>query len=312
MKTANRYPCFFLIVAAVCLSYGRPGLPPPTTPGKLVPAPIGKLDHPRLEEASGLQPSLRFPGLYWSHNDGGHGPWLFAHTRTGETVAAPVKLAGAQNIDWEDMTMDDQGRLWVADVGNNNNKRRDMAIYVVDEPLTLDFLEGWQATYPSADYAIGAPVTLPVIKRLPVHYPEQTAFPPPDNNYDCEAVFWSQGKLYLMTKHRADRDTMLYRMDTYHEDRSNALTRLAIFPIDGEVTAADISPDGSQIAVLCYRKVLLFARPEGSDNFLSGVRHERAFTGKQAEAICFTQKETLLITNEQRDIFEIPLTAFEP
>jgi hypothetical protein len=43
------------------------------------------------------------------------------------------------------------------------------------------------------------------LKRIPVAYPDQKAFPDEQWHFDCEAVFVFRGKLYFITKHRAPR-----------------------------------------------------------------------------------------------------------
>ena len=42
-----------------------------------------------------------------------------------ETIKLKLK-----NVDWEDLTQDDKGYIYIADTGNNNNKRRELDIYI--------------------------------------------------------------------------------------------------------------------------------------------------------------------------------------
>jgi sugar lactone lactonase YvrE len=37
------------------------------------------------------------------------------------------------NIDWEDITKDKDGNLYVGDFGNNDNERKDLCIYKIDK-----------------------------------------------------------------------------------------------------------------------------------------------------------------------------------
>lgn len=37
-------------------------------------------------------------------------------------------MLNAPNTDWEDLTMDDKGNLYIADVGNNLNERKDLCV----------------------------------------------------------------------------------------------------------------------------------------------------------------------------------------
>src|SRR3954469_24128737 len=78
---------------------------------------IGRLPHPAIREASGIVASRRHPGVFWVHGDSGTGPSLFAVRRDGSLVRSyTVKVP---NIDWEDISLDDAGRLYLGDIGNN-------------------------------------------------------------------------------------------------------------------------------------------------------------------------------------------------
>ena len=46
----------------------------------------GHLVNPSIEEASGMVASHQNKGIFWIHNDSGHGPYLFAVTGSGEHV----------------------------------------------------------------------------------------------------------------------------------------------------------------------------------------------------------------------------------
>src|SRR5262245_47557574 len=104
--------------------------------------PVATIAIGALREASGVVASRRHPGVFWSHNDSDDLPRLFAFRRDGAPVVAAgvdparyrgVSIDGARNIDWEDITSDPDGRLYIGDIGNNYSTRRNLAIYVVDE-----------------------------------------------------------------------------------------------------------------------------------------------------------------------------------
>lgn len=171
-------------------------------------APIATLQPTATAESSGIIRSLQHEGVYWTHNDSGDAARIFAVGLDGSAVTPSgqldpypgIAISGATNVDWEDIARGPDDMLIISDLGNNENTRQDLAIYFVPEPDPL------------------VDTTIPATKRIPVHYPEQTAFPPPDNNYDSEAVFWANGKVYVLTKHRADNLTRLYRLDSMRED----------------------------------------------------------------------------------------------
>ena len=85
-----------------------------------------------IPEASGIVKSRRYPGIFWVHNDSGNPPLLFAIRGDGRIVRQ-FRLA-IPNIDWEDIAIDDQGHLYLGDIGNNTRALPVRAIYRIDEP----------------------------------------------------------------------------------------------------------------------------------------------------------------------------------
>jgi hypothetical protein len=293
------FPIFAGLIALLLAGCATPDVPytriavPPTAPRKI--EPVARFHSHLINEGSGIVKSTRYEGVYWTHNDSGDRPRIFPVTLQGETVAMgdglgiPVELA--QSRDWEDIASDHAGNLLIGDFGNNVNRRKDLCVYVVPEPN------------PSEASQV-------IAKRIvPFHFPEQKEFPPADANFDVEALFVVKGTWYVLTKHRADADTCLYRFDTYREDRSNALTLVSSFGARGMVTAADALADGSRVAVLVYDNVWVFEPPQGDMSRLTeGKVYWRPYRLGQCEGICFIDADTLLVTNEAADLFVIPIT----
>jgi hypothetical protein len=264
---------------------------------------IGHIDRQRLAECSGLVQSRRHPGVFWSLSDSGDTNRIFALRADGK-ILREVRIQGAQNIDWEEISTDDAGFLYISDSGNNRNARRDLVIYRVAEP----------------DPAKG-PEQIPVSARLAFRYPDQHGYPQANAlNFDAEALFWARGRLYILTKHRSDSRTTLYRFPTSAGTEEVELEKLGTVdvgesgrPFGGMVTAASVTPDGRTLAVLTYNSVLLFQRPEDSDDYLSRpLKRIDLDSGavKQCEGIAWDGK-TLLVANEQGEIHRLdaPLAA---
>lgn len=286
-------------------------------------APYATTGHPPLTEMSGIVPSVRYPGAYWVMNDSGDEPRIFAIDKSGKTIMPSwlskhyfvddsllgkqpypgLQIGLASNIDWEEIAIDGDD-LYIADVGNNGNARRDLGIYAVTEPNphTIDRAR--------------------IAKWIPIAYPDQTGYPGERWQFDCEAVFVYNHKLYFITKNRLsgeigkpDVSASLYRLDEMRTDRVNILTKIEEkTDLGGWVTGAALSPDGKTLAVLCNapaQSVWLFDTPTSGDKFFSSNARRLVFKGtKQSEAVCFTSNEILLITNEQREMFEVRIEAF--
>ena len=93
---------------------------------------VGTVKADAIRERSGLVASRRHPGVFWTLSDGGNPAALYAITREGDLIREyPV---AAKNVDWEDLAIDDDGRLYIADVGNNQRDRKEVQVLRVDEP----------------------------------------------------------------------------------------------------------------------------------------------------------------------------------
>jgi hypothetical protein len=246
-----------------------------------------------IDECSGIVRSRQYPGIDWVHNDSGDAARIFAINARGELVRE-VAIEGADHVDWEDIAADDHGNLYICDIGNNRSNRRDLAVYVIREPD------------PHRDRSVTAR------RRLGFHYPDQVAFPDPARNHDCEAVFWRAGHLYFLSKHRSDTWTRLYRMEDCDPalgepggstvDAGQVLTLIDSLDVGSMVTAADLSPDGSELAVLTYDFLFLCKLPAEGDRFLSdGTACRLLFEARQSEAISH-EGSVLRVTNEQGEI----------
>lgn len=278
---------------------------------------MGKITAKPISEVSGMAKSAGYENTYWVVNDSRKGTRLFAVNREGNTIIPTFsrfsyygeeKVEGkelwpgfrvlyAENIDWESMTID-ESYLYVADTGNNFNNRRDLGIYLISE---ID---------PTASTQSAA------IRFIPVHYPEQKEFPGlGKRHYDSEALFLFEGSLYLITKHRDQSGSLepganLYRLDSNHEDSSNALTLIENHPKMMAVTDAELSPDGSRLAVISSNDLWIFDRPEQDDHWLSSSHRryplDTLYVG-QVETIIWDDDSTLIISNEQRTLYVVDL-----
>lgn len=217
----------------------------------------GLITSAELNEISGLAASHVHEDVLWAINDGGNPARLHAINRRGR-VMARFDVDGARNIDWEDLasfTLRGKHYLLVADTGDNGGKRKDIVLHVFEEPATLKdavLRPAWtiRARWPDgprdceavAVDAVAGQVLLVSKKRNP---PDLFALPLAKSRGVREAR--RIGRLAGVPQASAE----LHRNDP-------ALAKL--FP---QVTAADLSPDGSTLAVLTYGSVLFYRRTPG-------------------------------------------------
>lgn len=236
-----------------------------------------------IDESSGLVKSSFRDDVIWTHNDSGDVPRIFAIDPQGNLVGE-VAIEGAVASDWEAITSDGKGRLLIGDIGNNENMRQDLTVYVVDEPD------------PSVD-------SIPVRKAIRFRYPEQRSFPDRDYfNFDAEALFWWKDRLFLLTKHRSDKNTALYLFPEVWGEETLDLLRISETTLGSMVTDAAVSPDGEHLAVLTYAGVFIFAAPEEGYDFLTSPVKKIDFhtnVSMQSEGLAWIGN-ALYMSNEQR------------
>lgn len=95
----------------------------------------GYLESKSLREASGLAHANGSDDLLWAINDDGP-PVLYALGLSGEK-RGKVRIEDAKNRDWEDLAsfmLDGTSYLVVADIGDNEARRKDVTLYIVEEP----------------------------------------------------------------------------------------------------------------------------------------------------------------------------------
>ena len=266
---------------------------------------VGNMDYPALSEVSGIvcerAANGDAVGRWWVMNDSGNDAVVFAVDEKGQLVRE-IKVEGAKNFDWEDVAIDG-GRLYISDLGNNGNGRKDLGVYAVDGVL------GDQ----------GEPLE---VVWYGMCYEDQETYPAEVMEYDCESIFFLDGKFAVLTKHRKPNwepnpGTKLYVLDELNAGEGNVLRKVDERGDVGLwVTAADMSPSGDRLAVLGMTELWVFDRPEdGSDRWLSeGACWRMVFPDgmlKQAEGVCWDDEQTIRIANEQRELYVLDASLLE-
>ena len=261
-----------------------------------------KLGAGPARENSGIVRSRTRPDLFWMQNDSGDEPRVYpvradgnVYTSVREPESPGVLIAGAVNVDWEDIAVDSDNHVIVADFGNNRNDRRDLVLYYIDEPS------------PTAERTT-------VKKKVFFRYPEQTEFPAPKDqfNFDAEALFTVGTTVYLLSKNRSDTRTTLYRLDDPQPFVTNVLTPLASFDIGGKVTAADASADGRQLVVTTYERIWLFEDEAGDGSWFEGRVSSLGYDVRGVEAVCFEDDAHLLLASERlASLYRVPLADLQ-
>lgn len=243
----------------------------------------------RLVESSGVAPSSRVRGVYWTHNDSGDRPLLYATDSAGRDLGR-VRVTGGNARDWEDLAAAPcfvaQGRcLYVADIGDNGENRPYVVLYRVREPAppggAADTLH-----------------TVAVLDSIVLRYP--------DRPRDAEALaITARGEILLVTKERA-RLPGIFRARA-NGPASQTLEFVTVLPIRSSflsgrlVTGAAVSPDGSLLVVRTYVSLhFLRLRPNAPPVPLGGRDGVTIpFVEAQGEAVMFEANDRLVLTSER-------------
>jgi hypothetical protein len=293
-----------------------PTTPPATTDG----GPDGGVQvRPRGFEAgsgSGIVASRRYPGVLWAIRDRGGQDRpgkpqnaLYAYKVVDGRVEEVVPGATLKAVrlpvparDWEDIGRDDEGNLWIADIGNNECDRADTALLKVREP---DLAAAGQAELLAA-----------------YHY----RFPDPPAGCagrNAEAMFLLDGVPYLIDK--AEQSTV-YRFPRLDPEATVILEKVGV--LAGEVatlSGADLSTDRRRLAVDTHTMLYVY---QATDPSLRGpalvadlIGHPPAWTVRlgghglgptNVEGVAFGYgSHDLNLLAENRDVFFVPAAAYE-
>ncbi len=238
-----------------------------------------------LREVSGMATDGEY---LWMINDSGNEPLLFEFR--GEQWVGTYPVA-AKNTDWEALTMDIAGNLYVADIGDNANRRTNRTIYMIPRSQV-------DHTYDTL-----FPTPLAVRTHVSIDSIEGTT------DFDWESLIWYGGSFHIFSKNRRsefDGASIHFKASA----TSGNADEVAVFhPMDTTslggliremswVTDATLSVDRRHLFLLSSDKVYAFMDfPE--DRFFEGfplTLSLGSFT--QKESITAWNDTTLLIADE--------------
>jgi hypothetical protein len=244
-----------------------------------------------IQEASALVSSERWPGIYWTLNDHGGPPTLVAFDDQGRPrSASPV--TGAENTDWEALQpgpgRDGNAALYIGDIGDNAQHRRDVTIYRVPEPEP-------------APPANGEPGMTPT----PPAEAFKLAYPDGPHNAEAMLVHPKTGETVLITKDSKGHSGVYRASLPPDAGHVGTLVRVADLDVSALgspgnlVTDASISPDGHRVAVRTYTSVLEYDLPDGAS--LGSIwsqtpRISRLDDGPKGEGIAYRPDGLTLVT----------------
>jgi len=240
----------------------------------------------KLKEVSGIALS-KDKKTIWAIEDQGNKNVVYALDAQGKQVAN-VMVNDAENNDWEDITADPQGNIYIGDFGNNDNNRRNLAI------LKLDLKDTSQKS-------------TNVIQTTRFRYEGQTEFPPKKSNwlYDCGAFVEMDGNFYLFTKNRSkgfDGTFLVFRIPNKEGDFEAKLIgqlKLNGKYSDAAITSAAINSTKDKIVLLSHKNIHVLSGFSPNEFNKAKIQKISLNHNSQKEAVVFLDDKTLLIADEK-------------
>ena len=248
-----------LTLAAVCLLV----VPAVATPYPTV-IKLGPLQNAALTESSGVVAGRRNRGLFWTHNDSGDGPFVYALGPHGEDDGT-FQLQGMPTpTDCEDIAIGPGPQhglpyLYLGDIGDNNSVRKSCCVWRVLEPRVTA-----EAKHSDQKH----PVLTGTAEALPYVYP--------DGPHDAETlmVHPQTGRIYVVAKNTSGVDGVYAFPMPLAPGKTVTLAKVATVHISGEppvypnlVTGGDIAPDGRRLVIRTYWFAYEFHLPAGMPSF---------------------------------------------
>ena len=224
------------------------------------PATVATIKEKSISESSGLVASRSTPGVYWTHNDSGDGPFIYAFDTHGDSRGIFL-VTGAQARDWEDIAAGpgpqaNQSYLYIGDIGDNNETRDEVIVYRVAEP-TLNIATQKQTK--------ARPGSTSPAETIRLKYP--------DGKHDAEAllVHPASGNIYIVTKVLIANPVVYEAAAPFTAGKVVTMRRIGEVRVPslfgGVITGGSVSPDGRRVAFCDYFQGYELVLPAGSKDF---------------------------------------------
>jgi len=216
---------------------------------------VGTVKNDSLTELSGL---VYTSGNLWAHNDSGSKSGVFKLSEAGEDLGFfELDIAKSKETDFEDISIF-ENKIYLADIGNNINtdERASVQVYKFEIPETMieDF-KTYELTYPDGARDAEAFFVDPVTG----------AFVIIEKAIGLEVLLGSTADagVYMVDPEESNVLKRVGKIDLSYlaEISTSPIPESAkVSNVSGVITGADISIDGSVIAIRTYRSVWLFPR----------------------------------------------------
>jgi hypothetical protein len=260
-----------------------------------------KLANNKVTESSGLACSRNAPGVFWTHNDSGDAPRVYAFNTEGKDLGACL-VTGIRARDWEDMAsfkIQGQSFLLLGDVGDNDKKNDVHELYLVREP-PIDARRGV------------AVQQMPVLSVIRYRYE--------DGRHNCESVGVDPAtRTILFVPKDGGQKCGAYAIPFPKQPSPDPVVARKIATLNiPTATGMDVSANGRRAVVVTYGDAYEYKRGADEDWAAAFARQPRKLPmpqRAQGESICYgPDGTTLYLTSEKAPtpLWEIPAKRPKP
>ncbi|HEV7474232.1 MAG TPA: hypothetical protein VGN90_09285, partial [Pyrinomonadaceae bacterium] len=232
---------------------------------------------------------------YWTHNDAGNEPFIYAFDSQGRSRGV-WRVTGATSDDWEDMSTGpgpkpDTNYLYIGDIGDNSGTRSEIVIYRIPEPVI-----------PNTTTVSERPNATEAAEAIRLRYP--------DGSHDSEAllVHPRTGRIYLVVKEKSTQPGIYAADAPKVSGEVVTLTRIGEVDMTGRsgalINGGAISPDGQRAALSDYTQGYEFVLPDANAAFDSiwkqPMRAVDLGKRKHGETICYRLDGKALLATSER------------
>jgi len=247
---------------------------------------VGQIENQLLDEVSGIASSYTSPKSLWMEEDSGN-PNVISLLSTDGKLLGDVSIEHIANRDWEDMSIsngpaDGAHYIYLADIGDNDKTYETKYVYRFAEPTFSLNSTPFHSSLGSFDII---------------------SFSFPDGIKNSEAIMIDPltKDFYVISKE--SDNAVIYAARYPQPIHTNfILEKVGTLPIS-KVTAADISPDGTEILIKNYIQVFYWKRNPSQS--ISSTLHETPFTipyqiEPKGESICFANDGSGFYTTSEK------------
>ena len=224
------------------------------------PTTVATIKDKSIAESSGLVASRTTPGAYWTNNDSGDGPFIYAFDTRGDSFGT-FRVTGAQARDWEDIAAGpgpqaNKSYLYIGDIGDNDGVRSEVVVYRVAEPVVSASTRKFTKNRPGSTEPADA---------IRLKYP--------DGKHDAEAllVHPRTGNIYIVTKVLLANPGVYEAVAPFTSGQTITMRKVGEPRVPslfgGAITGGSISPDGKRVALCDYFQGYELVLPAGTSNF---------------------------------------------